>query len=417
MSPSNTFSTEKSQTSLLLNDAPISEDAIPDIRESSLEWPSSPASGRTTHEGQYASSISSGPRPHTDHTRRLSANMMSELTERLPITTLPNSSGPDIDERPLPRCGKSDSDLVPRIEHQKLKAEHLEQTDGSDLIAGGSTSLKGDQNSPYQSIRHYGPSPGSPRTLLTPPISREVSSNQGQTEKATARRHSYNPLPRPPPLNLDNAASPSLPPMRASIQIQKKATAPTYPDPRLPSPIPPSIPLPPLSLPTMLQLELAGHRPNPLYIHHSYASEIPYESSAVKFERLKNFLLLPTYLERTINFGALACLDAWLWTLTILPLRFCIALGVLARWWAYLVGKETRWVITFVWGGLGRMWQRGCRGQPPRRPNAVDDDKCFPGKSLFKPEVNTQCRKNWCTDGIFLKRNKSTPRPPTGHRS
>src|SRR6185295_5566155 len=78
------------------------------------------------------------------------------------------------------------------------------------------------------------------------------------------------------------------------------------PDGRPPSPIPPSIPLPPMSITTVLQLELAGQRPSPLYIHHSYTSDLPYESSAVKFERLNNFLLLPAYLERTITFGALA---------------------------------------------------------------------------------------------------------------
>ena len=118
-----------------------------------------------------------------------------------------------------------------------------------------------------------------------------------------------------------------------------------------------------MSIPTLLQLELAGQRPSPLYIHHSYTSDLPYESSAVKFERLKNVLLLPGYLERAMTFGALACLDAWLWTFTVLPMRFCIALSVLAQWWAYLIGKEIRWMVGFVWYGLGRLWRRGRRGR------------------------------------------------------
>jgi hypothetical protein len=122
-----------------------------------------------------------------------------------------------------------------------------------------------------------------------------------------------------------------------------------------------------MSIPTVLQLELAGGRPSPLYIHHSYAGEQPYESSAIKFERLLNFLLLPGHLERTMNFGALACLDAWLWTFTILPIRFCLALGVLVRWWGYLLGKEVRWVVGFVWYGLGRLWKRKARGRPLSR--------------------------------------------------
>src|SRR5690606_21830823 len=96
---------------------------------------------------------------------------------------------------------------------------------------------------------------------------------------------------------------------------------------------------------------------------HSHANDIPYESSAIKVERLMNFLLLPFYLERAMTFGVAACFDAWLWTFTVLPMRFCIAASVLVRWWAYVIGKETRWLVGFVWYGLGRMWQRGRRGR------------------------------------------------------
>ena len=78
----------------------------------------------------------------------------------------------------------------------------------------------------------------------------------------------------------------------------------------------------PLSIPTYLQLELSSARPSPLYIYRTAASEFPYESSKVKFERLLNFLILPPQLEQVLYFGSLACLDAWLHTFTILPLRF-----------------------------------------------------------------------------------------------
>jgi len=114
-----------------------------------------------------------------------------------------------------------------------------------------------------------------------------------------------------------------------------------------------------MSIPTHLQLELAGQRPSPLYIHHSHTVDIPYESYAVKFERLKNFLLLPWFLERAMGFGVLACLDAWLWTFTVLPIRFCIALGVLGSWWLHAIMAEGKFIVRFVWGGLGRMWKRG----------------------------------------------------------
>ncbi|KAJ6783052.1 hypothetical protein PWT90_01874 [Aphanocladium album] len=177
------------------------------------------------------------------------------------------------------------------------------------------------------------------------------------------------PQQRPPPLTLhiDDAGTerraggmlPSPAIKAGQVAPASVAAEPNRSSSRAPSPMPPMIPLPPMSLPTHLQLELAAQRPSPLYIHHSHTTEIPYESSAVKFERLRNVILLPPYLERTLYFGALACLDAWLHTFTILPIRFFMAIGVLVRWWVYIVCKETKWLLGFVWDGIGRLWQRG----------------------------------------------------------
>ncbi|KAL7931613.1 eukaryotic membrane protein family domain-containing protein [Trichoderma chlorosporum] len=144
---------------------------------------------------------------------------------------------------------------------------------------------------------------------------------------------------------------------------------------RPPSPIPPIIPLPPMSIPTHLQLELAQQRPSPLYIHQSYTNDIPYESHAVKFERLKNVLLIPPFLERTLYFGALACLDAWLHTFTILPIRFTMALAVLVQWWIYVIFKEVKWLVGFVWYGLGRLWRRARAVRGRRISDASDSGR------------------------------------------
>ncbi|KAK3948702.1 eukaryotic membrane protein family-domain-containing protein [Pseudoneurospora amorphoporcata] len=201
-----------------------------------------------------------------------------------------------------------------------------------------------------------------PRTVSTPPVTRRLTATAAPqqarpAQEASIRRNSYQPNPRPPPpLHLDGSSR-----------------QPPEPDPAPPSPIPQTIPLPPMSVPTLLQLELAGSRPSPLYMHHSYTSDIPYESSAIKFERLKNFLLVPFVLERSITFGALACLDAWLWTFTILPMRFGIAVSILLQWWAYVIAKEIRWVVGFVWYGLGRMWRRGRRGRSESVVASTDD--------------------------------------------
>ncbi|PKY03336.1 DUF747-domain-containing protein [Aspergillus campestris IBT 28561] len=129
-------------------------------------------------------------------------------------------------------------------------------------------------------------------------------------------------------------------------------------EPALPSPVPPTIPIPPLSVPTYLQLELSSGRPSPLYIHRTAMSDFPYESSRVKLERLMNFLILPPALEQVLWFGTLACLDSWLYSFTILPLRFAKALYILLESWAVNLGVEFRYVSGFVVKGVGRVWRR-----------------------------------------------------------
>ncbi|OAX78702.1 hypothetical protein ACJ72_06988, partial [Emergomyces africanus] len=130
----------------------------------------------------------------------------------------------------------------------------------------------------------------------------------------------------------------------------------------LPSPIPQSIPLPPFSIPTYLQLELASDRPSPLYIHRSIKNDFPYESSRAKLERLQNFFLLPPALERVLFFGTLACIDAWLYYFTILPLRFLKSIFILLQSWAINITAEVQFISRFIITGLGRVWRRRNQG-------------------------------------------------------
>ena len=128
--------------------------------------------------------------------------------------------------------------------------------------------------------------------------------------------------------------------------------------PALASPIPASIPLPPLSISTYLQLELSSHQLSPLYIHRSTTNDFPYESSKVKIERLLNFMWLLPQLESVLWFGTLACFDSWLYTFTILPLRLVRSFYVLSQSWANNVVHEVHFVSGFVYSGAGRMWRR-----------------------------------------------------------
>ena len=186
-------------------------------------------------------------------------------------------------------------------------------------------------------------------------------------------------------------------------------------DDREPSPMPPSIPIPPLSLSTYLQLELSSDHPSPLYIHRSFTSEFPYESSRVKLERLLNFLLLPPQLEQVLGFGALACLDSWLYSFTILPLRFLKALSILGNSWSRNVIAEARFIGSFVYIGAGRMWQRKWQASlmesshlnhPKHHDPDTDSDKAFVPAPNSKSGLDTS---NHPSSARRHRRNKSTP--------
>ncbi|KAF2804616.1 DUF747-domain-containing protein [Mytilinidion resinicola] len=183
----------------------------------------------------------------------------------------------------------------------------------------------------------------SSRAISTPTVIRRKHSSQRNSEQRSGRTV-------PSPLILDDKGNGPL----GSGSLKASAA----PDGGAPSPMPPSMPLPPLSIPTYLQLELSSDKPSPLYIYRPLNSDFPYESSAIKFERILNFLYLPPQLEQILGFGALACLDAWLYVFTILPLRFLRAVWVLIQWWAALVVKEIRDLASFVYWGLGRVWRR-----------------------------------------------------------
>jgi hypothetical protein len=190
---------------------------------------------------------------------------------------------------------------------------------------------------------------GSSRATSSPMTSTYAQSQHGKTATSPKRKPIASGS-RPEPLDLGHMSS--------------KAGTGKSSGVDLPSPIPQSIPLPPMSIPTYLQLELSSTRPSPLYIYRTAASEFPYESSKVKFERLLNFLLLPPQLEQVLYFGTLACLDAWLYTFTILPLRFFKAAWILVQWWGQVLAREARFILGFIYHGTGRMWHRsrGRRG-------------------------------------------------------
>ncbi|KAL8719639.1 MAG: hypothetical protein Q9225_003387, partial [Loekoesia sp. 1 TL-2023] len=192
--------------------------------------------------------------------------------------------------------------------------------------------------------------------VSTPPLVRKNSSKtllSAQTPLSSSRRNSKS---TPKPLQLDE---------------RKLGSKNSVTEEPMPSPMPQTIPIPPYSLPTYLQLELSSHRPSPLYIHHSRTSDFPYESSRVKMERLQNFLRVPFQLEGVLWFGFFACLDAWLSSFTILPLRFLKAMSMLMHSIVRNVAAELKFIGLSLYSGPGRLWRRrrASSATSPARPS------------------------------------------------
>jgi hypothetical protein len=192
----------------------------------------------------------------------------------------------------------------------------------------------------------------SSRSATTPVVRRRQSSSRPRAhaqvvdgEDRRSARHV------PPALNLDQKDGASKP-----APQEKRKDAREIRD--LFSPMRTALPLPPMSMPTFLSLELSAQRPSPLYIYRATTDDFPYESSELKYQRLINFMKIPAKIEGILAFGALACLDAWMHTLTILPLRFLLAIGILVKWWGSVLIKEIRDIWAFVFNGLPRVWRR-----------------------------------------------------------
>ncbi|KAL8728906.1 MAG: hypothetical protein Q9181_005183 [Wetmoreana brouardii] len=197
---------------------------------------------------------------------------------------------------------------------------------------------------------------GNSQTIPTPSLSRRNSSKVSLSAHKKIPSSRKNSKSTPRPLHFD-----------AAKLGHKHATV----DGDIPSPMPQTIPIPPYSLPTYLQLELSSHKPSPLYIHRSRTSDFPYESSRVKMERLQNFLGVPQTLEGVLWFGFFACLDAWLFSFTILPLRFIKALALLMKSMARNVWAELKFIGLSLYFGPGRLWQRrrASSAASPARPS------------------------------------------------
>jgi hypothetical protein len=235
-----------------------------------------------------------------------------------------------------------------------------------------------------------------------------LSSRSATTPAAVRRRHSTS-RSRPQAHEGDDRRSRHVPPP-LPLEHKDASSRPVPSDRRkdtreirdLFSPMRAALPLPPMSMPTFLSLELSAHRPSPLYIYQPSTDDFPYESSELKYQRLTNFMKIPAKIEGILAFGALACLDAWMHTLTILPLRFLLAVGILFKWWGSVLIKEARDIWAFVFTGLPRVWRRRrqtdasvsipptpAEEEPPTMSRRTSSNTTATTTSRHNPEIST----------------------------
>ena len=304
-------------------------------------------------EGSNLDTGSEDPRKDVTHpTRKLSSSKLWELTSSPDF--LPKRSSMSDPEESIQHSSELRAELqmsgesqgyFPGNSVQKQVGEHDQYHAENSKI---SPLQNGDQVLAYESPTSKGHvNPSRPhmtsRTFSTPPLRRRTSSKGLGSGKASTHRSLKNVRLSPK----------SLPAQTVGPGLQNNMM-----EASIPSPMPSTIPAPPSSLSTFLELELSSQPPPPFYIHHSKFNDYPYESSRVKLERLQNFLLLPPQLEQVLWFGALACLDAWLYTFTLLPLRFLKALSLLIQSWVINIAREIKLVAAFVYKGSGRVWRR-----------------------------------------------------------
>lgn len=338
---------------------------------------------------ELAEEASDRPIDEKDKVLKLSPEKIQELTsspESIPYRAV----GPDtntgrrvVSDNMNPIKTTLDVPEMPELNLQTVSQVPSSPPDGPlnirpmrDLTADELSALAKSVNTPQTSAGPNRNRSNLPRTVSTPGLSRRTTvtaSNNERLAQAWNSRSKQDRYITERDLKTHLAPSPYL-----------AAETPLSP------PVPPAIPLPPVSIPTYLQLELASGRPSPLYIHGSDTNDFPYESSSAKMERLLNFLILPPALEKVLCFGSLACLDAWLYSFTILPLRFLKSVYILCESWILNMQAECLFLWKFVVNGVGRVWRR--RNQPPtevqreRRESESDSTPRISGQDVFPPD-------------------------------
>lgn len=331
-----------------------------------------------------------------DRVLKLSPDKIQELTaspQSIPYRTARSDQDQEQSRRVI---SDGPASLLPPIESDIPAFPQSEPKSAAVAEGTSATQSTKDGSNKFEGLHGLGLT--SPSTRNRPHISRAVSTPQS-TRKQTLPGHNTERIAQ----TWTSRARQDRPSVGREAEPKSFKSPPPPLETALPSPLPQNIPLPPVSIPTYLQLELASGSPSPLYIHRTAMSDFPYESARVKLERLMNFLVLPPALEQVLWFGILACLDAWLHSFTILPLRFIKAVYILLRSWALNLATEAQFLGDFVSKGVGRVWRR--RNRKPSVSSVTET----PPIDRNKPSKPAESRRRYRADTYRHRRQRSIP--------
>ncbi|CAE6495394.1 unnamed protein product [Rhizoctonia solani] len=164
---------------------------------------------------------------------------------------------------------------------------------------------------------------------FTPLVSQSQAASSN-TSHGTAEPNRFYPTPSPPPLDLEPLPAPVVLPQVAPVPEERKTYASL-----------PSTPVLGATIPEFSKSTRQG------LIDHRFASQLPevdqepfslwdylreellatdFDShQELKWERVSNFLNIPIAIEKIVGFGYILCLDSFLHTFTIQPIRFVLA--------------------------------------------------------------------------------------------
>lgn len=378
--------------------------------------------GPTDDTPRKCSSTGSGP-AERQKIVKLSSETIQELTPS-PLSLPLRAATPNPNLESL----SSNADAVGTINNHSLARDRAKDAGLNGVIEANGRMLNASDTSPVETKEAL-ETPSTASISRRSKGARPVSSTRAvSTPSVLHKDHSIRRPRDAHPTQLSASRATNTNPTPLHLQESKLKKANGSPDLKLPtsggsvaSPKAHTIPLPPLSLATYLQLELSSDRPSVLHIHRDSKSDVPYESSRVKFERLLNFLLLPPELEQILWFGALACLDAWLYTFTILPLRFVKALTLFIAWWARNAAKEAHDLASSLYRTFGSLWRSSLgrrlatvpsthsRSRSATFPQTKASSNVHPGDEAHDRTFTEQQRRHRRSTTYRHRRTKSTP--------